>query len=454
MVFRDITEAHLLEKKLEYQAKHDSLTDLINRNAFEDQLQIVLEERLHDNTEYALCYIDIDQFKVINDTCGHTAGDQLLRQIKNIMLSKIRRHRDTLARFSGDEFVLLLEDCTAEHAVSIAQVICDAIHEHRFLYDSKTFAVGASIGVVPINLETRNVNDALSMADNACYIAKERGRGRVHLYHVNDQELIKRRGEMHVIAKINRAFENDGFTLFYQTIMDLASSSPHHTHIEILLRMKDEEGAFISPALFLPAAERYNVATKIDRWVVDATLKWFAQHPDTLATLKTCAINLSGLTLCDKAFITFIGLTFKKYQLPAEKFCFEITETAAIRNLQEAIDFIVEIKKLGCSFALDDFGSGMSSYAYLKNLPVDFLKVDGMFIKGIMEDQIDHAMVKSINDIGHVFGLKTIAEYVENNEILEELRNIGLDFAQGYAISKPESISRLITNHIKLDAKH
>ena len=446
MVFRDVTEAHMLEQKLEYQAKHDLLTGLTNRAAFEERLQMVLAEQLHHKVEYALCYVDLDQFKVINDTCGHIAGDQLLRQIKSIMLSKIRRHRDTLARFGGDEFVLLLEECSAEHAVRIAQVICDAIQEHRFIYDNKTFSIGASIGVVPITIETHNVNDALSMADNACYIAKEKGRGRVHLYHVNDHELIKRRGEMHVVSKINHAFEHDGFALFYQPIMDLDSDNQHHTHIEILLRMKDEEGDWISPAFFLPAAERYNVATKIDRWVVESTLRWFAHHPHALEQLTLCSINLSGLTFCDASFIGFVAQMFTQCQLPPHKFCFEITETAAIRNLQEASDFIVQIKKLGCSFALDDFGSGMSSYAYLKNLPVDFLKVDGMFIKGMLQDPIDHAMVKSINDIGHVFGLKTIAEYVETDEIVAELRKIGVDFVQGYAISKPECISTLLTD--------
>jgi diguanylate cyclase (GGDEF)-like protein/PAS domain S-box-containing protein len=453
MVFRDITETHVLEKRLEYQARHDMLTGLTNRAAFEERLQTVLEQQQHDNVEYALCYIDLDQFKVINDTCGHSAGDQLLRQVKNIMLSKIRRHRDTLARFGGDEFVLLLEECSAEHAVRIARVICEAIQQHRFLYDNKSFALGASIGVVPITPETRNVNDALSMADNACYIAKEKGRGRIHVYNINDQELIKRRGEMHVVAKINHAFEHEGFSLFYQPIMALGASNSHHTHIEILLRMRDESGDWISPAFFLPAAERYNVATKIDRWVVESTLRWFAHNPAALERLATCSINLSGLTFCDETFIAFIARMFKECQLPPEKFCFEITETAAIRNLQEASEFIGRIRDLGCSFALDDFGSGMSSYAYLKNLPVDFLKVDGMFIKGMLEDPIDHAMVKSINDIGHVFGLKTIAEYVETDELISELRKIGLDFVQGYAISKPQSISTLTTARAMLAAK-
>lgn len=446
MVFRDVTEAQYLEKKLEYQANHDALTGLTNRAAFEERLHIVLDNQLHHEVEYALCYIDLDQFKIVNDTCGHVAGDQLLRQIKTIIMSKIRRKRDTLARFGGDEFVLLLEDCSAQYAVRIAQDICDAIQAHQFIYDNKTFAVGASIGVVPITLETRDVNDALRMADNACYVAKEKGRNRVHVYHVNDQELIKRRGEMHVVSKINHAIENDGFGLFHQVIKTLDPNSNSGKHIEILLRMKNEEGEWISPGFFLPAAERYSVAPKVDRWVLQSTFNWFAEHRNALADLGMCSINLSGLSLADDSFVDFIAQQVNDHQLPPEKFCFEITETSAIHNLQEASEFIGRIKMIGCTFALDDFGSGMSSYAYLKNLPVDYLKIDGMFVRAILDDHIDHAMVRSINEIGHVFGLKTIAEYVENDEIMEELKRIGVDFVQGYAIHKPSHISDLLVS--------
>ncbi len=444
MVFRDVTEAHMLEKKLEYQANHDALTGLTNRAAFEERLHMVLKDQLHHNVSYALCYIDLDQFKIVNDTCGHIAGDQLLRQIKTVIFGKIRRNRDTLARFGGDEFVLLLENCSATQTARIAQDICDAIQEYKFTYDNKTFAVGASIGVVPITLDTRDVNDALRMADNACYVAKEKGRNRIHIYHVDDQELIKRRGEMHIVSKINHAIEHDGFGLFHQVIQTLDKKSNAGKHIEILLRMKDENGDWTSPGFFLPAAERYGIASKVDRWVLKSTFAWFAENKTTLNELGMCSINLSGLSFCDESFVNFVAQQIKKYALPAEKFCFEITETSAIHNLQEASDFIARIKQIGCSFALDDFGSGMSSYAYLKNLPVDYLKIDGMFVRAILDDKIDHAMVKSINDIGHVFGLKTIAEYVETPEIMEELGRIGVDFAQGYAIHIPSHISELI----------
>ena len=444
MVFRDMTEAHQLEKKLEYQSNHDTLTGLTNRAAFEERLHMVLDEQRHHHVSYALCYIDLDQFKIVNDTCGHIAGDQLLRRIKTIILGKIRRSRDTLARFGGDEFVLLLEDCSAKQTVRIAQDICDAIQEYKFVYDTKSFAVGASIGVVPITLDTRNVNDALRMADNACYVAKEKGRNRIHVYHVDDQELIKRRGEMHIVSKINHAIEHDGFGLFHQIIQTLDPASHSGKHIEILLRMKDKNGEWTSPGFFLPAAERYGIASKVDRWVLNATFAWFSENKCALNDLGMCSINLSGLSFCDESFVDFVAQQISKYQLPADKFCFEITETSAIHNLQEASEFITKIKLIGCSFALDDFGSGMSSYAYLKNLPVDFLKIDGMFVRAILEDEIDHAMVKSINDIGHVFGLKTIAEYVETPEIMKELNKIGVDFAQGYAIHKPSHISNLL----------
>ncbi len=450
-VFRDVTEEHHLEKKLEYQANHDALTGLTNRAAFEERLRMVLEDQLHHDVNYALCYIDLDQFKLVNDTCGHVAGDQLLRQIKSIMLGKIRRTSDTLARFGGDEFVLLLENCSAQQAVRIAQDVCDAIQAHKFVYDNKTFAIGASIGVVPISLDTRDVNDALRMADNACYVAKEKGRNRVHVYHVNDQELMKRRGEMHVVSKINHAIEHNNFGLFHQIIKPLDSAQNEGKHIEILLRMKNESGEWISPGFFLPAAERYSVAPKVDRWVLQSTFSWFAENQSALDQVAMCSINLSGLTLTDDSVVDFIANQIESQHLPPEKFCFEITETSAIQNIQEASEFITRIKAIGCTFALDDFGSGMSSYAYLKNLPVDYLKIDGMFVRSILEDPIDHAMVKSINDIGHVFGLQTIAEFVESDEIMEVLNEIGIDFAQGYAIHKPAHISELLGEAEKKD---
>jgi len=442
MVFRDVTEAYVMEQKLEYQAKHDILTGLTNRAAFEERLKQILLENRHKQLEFSLCYIDLDQFKVINDTCGHVAGDQLLRSIADIMMHKIRKTHDTLARFGGDEFVLLLEDCPVDQAAKIATSICEAIQEHRFVYENKTFSVGASIGVVPITADAKDLHNALARADSACYMAKEKGRNRVHVYRADDQELMQRYGEMHVISQINEACETDQFTLYYQLIESVSGPQPGQ-HIEILLRMSDGKGGWVAPGFFLPAAERYNIAPKIDRWVIRNVFSWFSEHPQYMDQIAVCSVNLSGLSLCDDNFVSYIKDQLGSSKFPAEKLCFEITETAAISNLNQASTFVNEMKKVGCSFALDDFGSGMSSYAYLKHLPIDFLKVDGLFVRDVLHDPIDRAMVKSINEIGHVFGLKTIAEYVENHDILEEMRKLGLDFVQGYAISKPQPLEML-----------
>lgn len=449
MILRDVSQSFVLETKLEYQSKHDALTGLTNRVAFGDRLLLALDERNREHSVFSLCYIDLDQFKIVNDTCGHAAGDQLLRQIKTIMLSKIRRHRDTLSRFGGDEFVLLLEDCPQDQAVRVAQNIIDAIHEHRFSYEGKTFTIGASIGVVPISDEFNDVNEILRAADNACYIAKERGRGRIHVYHSQDQELIKRHSEMNVITRIHKALEDQGLALFYQTISPLHARAGK-LHIEMLIRMRDDNGGWIMPGFFLPAAERYNVSPKIDRWVIAKTLSTLASRPEVFDMIELCSINLSGVTFRDDHFIEFVSQQFRDTGLSPNRFCFEVTETAAISNLDQATEFITRLKTLGCQFALDDFGSGMSSYAYLKALPVDYLKIDGMFIRGILEDPVDHAMVRSINEIGHVLGLQTIAEFVESQEIIDELRTIEVDFVQGYAIGKPEHIDTLgSTNNMK-----
>ena len=443
MVFRDVTESYLLEQQLEYQARHDSLTGLTNRVAFEERLKHVLDEGQHKIDDYSLCYIDLDQFKVINDTCGHVAGDQLLRSISGIMLNKIRKHRDTLARFGGDEFVLLLEDCSIEQAFRIASDICEAIQEYRFSYEHKTFSIGASIGVVPITPEARDLNNALARADSACYMAKEKGRNRVHVYRADDEELMHRYGEMHVISQINHACEEDQFALYFQEIMPLKGGAGG-MHIEILLRMQDGKGGWVAPGFFLPAAERYNIASKIDRWVVKRVLGWLSEHSGDLGKLNMCSINLSGLSLCDDQFIHFVEQVLIQHKVPGNKLCFEITETAAISNLTQANAFVSAMRKHGCLFALDDFGSGMSSYAYLKRLEVDYLKVDGLFVRDVLHDPIDRAMVKSINEIGHVFGLKTIAEYVESEEVLEEMRVIGLDYIQGYVNGKPAPLEKLL----------
>ncbi|MCW9048383.1 MAG: EAL domain-containing protein [Gammaproteobacteria bacterium] len=452
MVFHDVTETRNMAKKLSYQATHDSLTGLINRADFERYLTAVLSE-VDEDTEHALCYMDLDQFKVINDTCGHMAGDQLLQNISKLLANRVRKSDDTLARLGGDEFVLLLENCPLEKAEKIAKSMCEAVQDYRFVWNDNPFSIGISIGLVPINYSNHEYQDILSKADSSCYMAKEKGRNRVHTYLVNDKELIQRQGEMNVVSSITEAYENDLFQLYYQPIVSMDDLTETTQHYEILIRMLDKEGNILPPGFFLPAAERYNLIHKVDRWVIRASLNWLARNPVQLENLKCCAINLSGMSLNDEKLFDFIQLQFDKTKVPSEKICFEITETAAVTNLSKATGLINQLRKLGCKSALDDFGSGMSSFAYLKNFPIDYLKIDGVFVKDIISDPIDNAMVKSINDIGHVLGLKTIAEYVEDEEILVRLKELGVDEAQGYHIAKPQSLDHLSDANIELRKK-
>jgi len=447
MVFHDETEARKLEQKLTYQATHDALTGLTNRTEFENHLVEVMRN-MDESTEHALCYLDLDQFKVINDTCGHLAGDQLLQNITQLLLQRIRKNEDTLARLGGDEFVLLIEHCSLEQASNVAGQLCQAVRDYRYVFEGNPFTIGISIGVVPLTINSQNYQEIISKADTACFMAKEKGRNRVHVYRADDEEMVQRHGEMQVLTSITEAFDEDSFYLFYQPIVDIDNISGVCDHYEILLRMKDRNGNWISPGYFLPAAERYNVAHKIDRHVIGKTLNWLRNHPKQLALLKSCSINLSGMSLNDDELFDFIFEQFNKTKVPPEKICFEITETAAISHLSAATGLIRQLRELGCKTALDDFGSGMSSFAYLKNFEIDYLKIDGVFVRDILSDPIDDAMVKSINDIGHILGLTTIAEYVENENILKRLSVLGVDQAQGYYIAKPEPIE----NMLKYDA--
>ena len=443
MVFHDETEARKLEQKLTYQATHDALTGLTNRTEFENHLVEVMKN-MDENTEHALCYLDLDQFKVINDTCGHLAGDQLLQNITNLLLQRIRKNEDTLARLGGDEFVLLLENCTLDHASVVASQLCQAVREYRYVFEGNPFTIGISIGVVPLSIHSSSYQETISKADTACFMAKEKGRNRVHVYRADDEEMVQRHGEMQVLTSITEALDNDSFYLFYQPIVDIKKDSGICDHYEILLRMKDKEGNWVSPGYFLPAAERYNVAHKIDRHVIKKMLYWLHDHPQQLAQLQSCSINLSGMSLNDDELFDFILEQFRKTKVPPVKICFEITETAAISHLSGATGLIRQLRELGCKTALDDFGSGMSSFAYLKNFEIDYLKIDGLFVRDILSDPIDDAMVKSINDIGHILSMTTIAEYVENEDILNRLRVLGVDQAQGYYIAKPQPIENML----------
>lgn len=435
VVFRDVTEARELNRRMDYLATHDALTGLVNRHAFEQRLRMALEASHRHGSEHVMCYLDLDQFKVVNDTCGHVAGDELLRQLSTLLHERIRQ-TDMLGRLGGDEFGVLLENCQIEEALRIAQELARTVQEFRFIWENKSFTLGVSIGVAGIDRSTRDVGSALAQADAACYMAKEGGRNRIHLYQRDDVEMVQRHGEMQWVARLQEALAEDHFCLRYQLI-EPAGGSNGALHCEMLVCLCNRGAEMIPPGAFLPAAERYNLMPAIDRWVVDAVLDWLQASPGELSRLALCSINLSGTSLSDEDFHGFLIRRIRESGLPAEKLCFEITETAAVTNLSAAIRLIRELKKLGCRFALDDFGSGMSSFGYLKELPVDYLKIDGAFVKDILNDPVDRAMVAAIRDIGHVMGIGTIAEFVESEAIREVLQEIGVDYVQGYGIARP-----------------
>ena len=442
LVFHDVSESRELHRRLSYHASHDILTGLVNRREFENRLERALKSAKARETSYALCYLDLDQFKIVNDTCGHSAGDALLGQLGTLLKSKIR-WRDTLARLGGDEFGVLLESCSLDEAMQSAETLRVAIGDYKFMWDDRSFRLGVSIGVVPISTETEDVAALLSAADSACAAAKEAGRNRIHSFQENDIDLMRRRREMQWAARINNALEEDRFELYRQTILPLQADEPG-AHYEILLRMRDENGGIISPGLFIEAAERYGITPSIDRWVIRSAFRWLVSEADERERLAMCSINLSGQSFSDDKFLPFVIDQFQMSGLDATKICFEITETAAIASYSQANRFINALKELGCKFALDDFGTGLSSFGYLKHFPVDFLKIDGSFVKEILHDPIDREMVRSINEIGHLTGKKTIAEFAENEEIITMLRGMGIDYAQGYGVSEPKRVTRAV----------
>ena len=452
----DVTHEYELSEQLSYQASHDALTGLVNRREFERRAERLLLTVRQDNTEHALCYMDLDQFKIVNDTCGHIAGDEMLRQLSTVLQGVVRK-RDTLARLGGDEFGVLMEHCSPDHSHRVASTLQKTIHDYQFSWEGYVFKVGVSIGLVAITETFSSLTELLKQADAACYMAKDLGRNRIQVYHEEDVSLAKRHGEMQWVTRIYQALEEDRFCLYAQTIVCLESQ--FDKHYELLIRMKDEVGQLIPPGAFLPAAERYNLIDRLDAWVIEKAFTLLAANPVFLEQVHFISINLSGQSLTKHKFLDFIITHLEKFEIPGNKICFEITETTAISNLSIASNFIATLKDLGCQFALDDFGSGLSSFGYLKNLAVNYLKIDGMFVKDIVDDPIDRAMVKSINEIGHVMGMQTIAEFVENDEIKGMLREIGVDYAQGYGIGKPELFEDLLgrpvnDNVIKITQAH
>ncbi|HXV61797.1 MAG TPA: EAL domain-containing protein, partial [Vicinamibacteria bacterium] len=441
IVFYDVTQSRRRARVLSYEATHDGLTGLVNRREFEARLERVIASAREMRSEHVLLYLDLDEFKVVNDTCGHTAGDELLRQIAELLRSAVRK-RDTVARVGGDEFAVLLENCPLKRALRIAHNMHETIQDFQFVWDTSSFVTGASVGVVPITETSEGLAETLNQADAACYAAKDTGRNRIHVFEPDDLEMATRHRETGWAMRIKDALENDRFALYYQSIAPLGDDNGG-SYYEFLLRLDDLEEGAIPPGAFMPVAERYGLMPSVDRWVIRTALGWLSSHRQHTRGLKLCVINLSGHSLGDARFLDFVVREIKSARVSAKKICFEITETAAVTNLSRARKFLQTLRRLGCRFSLDDFGSGLSSFAYLKTLPVDFLKIDGLFVKGMVKDETDFAIVRSINDMAHVMGKRTIAEWAETNDIVEKLRQIGVDFAQGMAIAEPVAIETL-----------
>jgi diguanylate cyclase (GGDEF)-like protein len=444
----DMANARAAEEHLSWQASHDALTELANRRQFERSLAELLESARHRGESHAVLYVDLDQFKVVNDTCGHLAGDALLKQLAQALAAKMRRG-DMLARLGGDEFGVLLAGCDLLHAQHVAAQLLNVVRALRFAWEGRVFTLGASIGVAAVTSESRDLESVMSAADTACYLAKDKGRNQVQVYSENDEELSSRHGEMGWVSRITQAAEENRFFLHCQRVVSFDECAGGTAeYLELLLRMRDEQGRVVTPMAFIPAAERYHLMGTIDRWVVGKALGCLASirnRPASAAEMPRFGLNLSGMSLGDPAFADFVQQRFEETGVSPQAVCFEVTETAAISNLARAARFIRRFRDLGCRFALDDFGSGLSSFAYLKALPVDYLKIDGSFVRGIAEDRIDRAAVTAIQQLSQAAGAKTIAESVESLEILERVRSMGIDFGQGYIIHPPEPYAALAT---------
>ena len=429
VVIQDVSHARTLTRQLSYQASHDALTGLYNRRKFETHLKEVLLAVKHENRTHVFLYLDLDQFKIVNDTCGHIAGDELLQQLP-VLFHNVLRSGDIVARLGGDEFGVLLENCSLEKAIVLADKLRENVKDFRFVWADKTFEIGVSIGVVEINFENSEMAHILSSADIACYAAKDAGRNRVHVYEESDVAVSRRHGEMHWTSRITQALEDDRFCLYYQNIVNIEHDTVEH--IEMLVRMIGEDGSIILPGCFIPAAERFNLMTSIDRWVISHVFELMGETttvPDV--AINMVSINLSGDSLNDASLLDFIYAEQEKYKVSLARICFEITETVAISNLSQAVLFIDSLKQHGCLFSLDDFGSGLSSFAYLKSLPVNYLKIDGSFVRDISNDEIDRAMVKSIQQVAEAMNLMTVAEWVEDEETLNILKELGINCVQG-----------------------
>jgi len=428
-------------RKIAHLASHDDLTGLNNRRSFEQQLKHTVAIAPRTIDAWGLMFIDLDRFKIINDTCGHQAGDQLLIQLTSMIQSRLR-NGDMFARLGGDEFAVIARGDSFDDITVLAEDLRVLVNDFTFHYAEQTFNVSLSIGVIPIDGEVTDIESILTDVDSACYVAKQSGRNRVHITQENDAEVVKYRNDIAGMQNIQLALAEERLVLFYQPVYEIQPDGVSMAHCEILLRIKSETGELFSPAEFIPIAEKYNVMTEIDRWVFSHVLDWVVAHQHEYDTPRLL-INLSGLSFINDEFLRFVVEQLQTRDINPERLAFEITETAAVDNMEKANVFIDRIREIGCHFALDDFGSGFSTFSYLKELPIDYLKIDGSLVKNLATDEIDREMVRAINEIGHTVGAQTIAEFVEDEETLQYLREMGVDYAQGYGLCKPQSLTEL-----------
>ena len=438
----DITAAHEISQQLSYDASHDPLTGLANRREFELRLQRALEMTQATGATHAVCFMDLDRFKTINDTCGHVAGDELLRQLGHMLQQKVRA-ADVVARLGGDEFAVLLHNCGPNDALQVANNLLKAVDQFQFVWGVSTFNLGVSIGVVVVNPHFKRLAQVMNAADTACYAAKDAGRDRVYVYQEDAALVARRHGELEWVARAKRALVENRLFLEAQPIQPLAAGDGEPPHYELLVRMRDESGRAVPPGAFLPAVERYNLSVRYDRWVITAALDWMRRHGAVLSRVGRFFINLSRDSVVDPETCAFVRQAAASAGVDPQRLGFEVTESVAIANLTRVNQLITELRRCGCSFALDDFGSGVSSFAYLKALGADYLKIDGMFVGNISQDRVDYAMVRSIKEIGHAMGKKVIAESVESQAVLEKLREIGVDYAQGFGIGTPRPVDEI-----------
>ena len=426
-------------RQLHYQASHDPLTGLINRREFEERLERAITHARTHSATHALLYMDLDQFKIVNDTCGHAAGDELLQQLGQLLLGPVRK-RDTLGRLGGDEFGMLLENCPLEKAVNSAENLLSAIVDFRFSWQGQIFTLGISIGIMPIDRSTENLASAMRAADSACYIAKDEGRNRIQVADTGNRHLQQHHGHVQWLSRLNRALEEDRFTLYFQPIVPCNTGRQQGRYIEILLRMIDDDGSILSPGAFLPVAEKYKLSADIDRWVISHALNWLARESVNNHRPPKISINLSAQSIGNQDTLKFILQQLELTGVAPQQLCFEITETAVMSGITAATGFMLTLCGHGIRFCLDDVGSGLSSFTCMKKLPVDYLKIDGGLVRDILSDPVDHAMVRAINKLGHLLGKETIAEFVETTEVAHELRKMGVDHMQGYAFALPRSL--------------